>query len=167
MRKILLGMALLALTGCGGAATPATGGDTTGAQTSPVASAPVASAPASAAPSESALPSASPAGGGIETVGGTKLGGGSGDIEAQMVGFLASQIGKPADTLKLQSKEKMEWSDGSMGCPDPAALYMQVITPGYKLTYSDGTTTYDVRANEAGNIAVWCQDGKPTTIGQP
>lgn len=166
MRNIAIGLLLLSLTACG-AASPTTGSDSTGATNpSPVAStpasttAPVASTPAepSAAAVESPLPSGNP-------LGGVSIGGG--DFEPRVAGFLASQINQQADALTLQSKEEAEWSDGSLGCPDPATSYIQMIIPGYKLVYTDGTQTYNVHTNSDGSNAVWCDNGTPKNIGQP
>jgi type IV secretory pathway VirB10-like protein len=66
--------------------------------------------------------------------------------------------------LTIKSIEEQEWSDTSMGCPDPAALYLAVITPGYKIVLDDGTSEFDVRANSDGSIMVWCDNGRPVLM---
>lgn len=156
MRKLSLALLLLALTACGGG-TPATGSDSTGATSSAVASAeavPSAVASPMAVPSENATS--------IGTIGGNMGGGEAGGaIEQQALQTLQTQFGVNTAAFTLQGKEQTEWSDGSLGCPDPAAMYMQVITPGYKLTYTDGARTYELHTNDSGSQVVWCENGKP------
>ena len=164
MRKLAIGVLLLGLTACGAAAptSDSTGAASTAPSTAPVASAVPASESPAASPAASlggviALPSASPAAGNA-----------SGDgIEQQAVSFLAQQLNKPADTLTLQSRNEVEWSDGSLGCPDPATSYIQVITPGFKLVYTDGTATYNLHTNADGSNVIWCDKGQAKEIAQP
>lgn len=35
--------------------------------------------------------------------------------------------------IKIHSVERVNWNDSSLGLPEPDMMYMQVITPGYKL----------------------------------
>jgi hypothetical protein len=88
----------------------------------------------------------------------------AGSVEATVAQALAQQSGADVDGLQLTDKVAQEWSDSSLGCPDPATMYMQVITPGYKLTFSDGSKTYEVHTNEAGTNAVLCENGTPTVL---
>lgn len=66
--------------------------------------------------------------------------------------------------LTVKSIEEQEWSDTSLGCPDPAALYLAVITPGYKIILADETSEFDVRTNSDGSLMVWCDNGRPVTL---
>ncbi|MBV9790823.1 MAG: hypothetical protein JOZ51_21695 [Chloroflexi bacterium] len=155
MRKIAIGLLLLTLTACGGAATPTTGNDSTGG-------APVTGA------SPSSMPLGSPPAGGDAPVSGAP--GGDqlmevGDLEKNVMNLLATTTGKPADTLKLQNKEDAEWPNGGLGCPKEGMMYTEMIVPGYKLTYTDGATTYEVHTDRSGNSAVWCDNGEPKTLG--
>lgn len=164
MRKLAIGFLLLGLTACG-AATPAS--DSTGAaSTAPSTVAVASTAPASAAPATSA-PAASS--GGVITLPPSAAGSAAGgdQIESQAAALLAQQLNKPADTLTLQSREEVEWSDGSLGCPDPATSYIQVITPGFKLVYSDGAANYNVHTNADGSSVIWCDNGRIKQMGQP
>jgi hypothetical protein len=61
--------------------------------------------------------------------------------------------GLPAD-LKLLSSEQVQWSDSSLGCPQPGMMYAQVITSGYVLRFADGETTREVHVT--GDAALVC-----------
>jgi hypothetical protein len=155
MRKIAIGLLLLTLTACGGAATTTPGNDATGG-------APVTGA------SPSSMPLGSPPAGGDTPVEGSPSGDQLmevGDLEKNVMNLLATTTGKPADTLKLQNKEDAEWPNGGLGCPKEGMMYTEMIVPGYKLTYTDGSTTYEVHTDRSGNSAVWCDNGEPKTLG--
>ena len=47
---------------------------------------------------------------------------------------LADSAGCDAQAIQVVGVEEMEWSDSSLGCPKPGMMYMQVITPGYRVT---------------------------------
>lgn len=86
-------------------------------------------------------------------------------MDEQIKQQLAVTLGQPADTLTLVRKEHIEWSDSALGCPQPGMMYMQVLTPGYKLTFSDGTRTYDIHTGRQGTPAIWCDHGQSKRLG--
>jgi hypothetical protein len=47
---------------------------------------------------------------------------------------LADTLSCDSAAVTVVSVEEMEWSDSSLGCPKPGMMYMQVITPGYRVT---------------------------------
>jgi hypothetical protein len=157
IRSLTTGLLLLALTACGAAAPAAD--DSTGAApaASPAASAPAASEPV-ASPSTSAGLNGDLSGGSAAP---------TDEVTTQAAAFLATQLNTAAADLQLQSREEVEWNDSSLGCPAPDMMYMQVITPGFKLTYSDGTQTYELHTDADGSNVVWCDNGTPKQIGQP
>ena len=176
-------VALALLAGCSSASAPtvspspsAAGSASAGASASAVdapsgsasaggSSSPSASASTSASASEAADSSASAApsaSGSAGAVAGDL--GAQGRIVLQAITQLAAQTGVQASDLSLQTVEATEWSDGSLGCPDPATSYIQVITPGYKVVLTDGTRTYDIHASQQGNV-VWCDNGTPRSLG--
>lgn len=89
----------------------------------------------------------------------------AGSTEEKARQALAKQLGVAADDLQLIGKEANDWRDASLGCPDPAAMYAMVITPGFKYTFGDGTKTYAVHTNQEGSISVLCDSGKPISLG--
>jgi hypothetical protein len=55
----------------------------------------------------------------------------------------------------LLSVEPQQWSDSSLGCPKPGAMYQQVITSGYIVKFRSELRTYEVHV--FGEHAVLCQ----------
>jgi hypothetical protein len=44
---------------------------------------------------------------------------------------LAGQLNLNADQIRVIESKAVEWTDSSLGCPQPDMAYAQVITPGY------------------------------------
>ncbi len=76
---------------------------------------------------------------------------------------LVQTTGAESDAVTVVSTEEVEWSDSSLGCPDPDAMYAQVITPGYLLVLeSDGNTfNYHTGADPDGPLVQCTEDGTP------
>ncbi|HEX6287585.1 MAG TPA: hypothetical protein VFZ66_00265 [Herpetosiphonaceae bacterium] len=55
---------------------------------------------------------------------------------------LADTLGCDAQAVQIVDVEEMEWSDSSLGCPQPGMMYMQVITPGYRVTLEHSGQRY-------------------------
>jgi hypothetical protein len=71
---------------------------------------------------------------------------------------LAKDLGVQDSGIKLIGLEAVEWSDSSLGCPKPGETYLQVITPGYRVTleaqgqryeYHTDRTTRAVRCDKS------------------
>ena len=80
---------------------------------------------------------------------------GAGEIEAAAA---ADRSLPPA--APLESSEGVQWSDGSLGCPQEGYAYAQVITPGYKLVFDLVGTPYSVHTNADGSHMVVCEDSR-------
>ncbi len=70
---------------------------------------------------------------------------------------IAQKAGVGADELKLVSVAAQEWNDSSLGCPEEGMMYMQVITPGYKVVLEADGKQYEAHTDRSGR-AVTCQD---------
>jgi hypothetical protein len=46
---------------------------------------------------------------------------------------LATQRGISPSDVKVLSVEAVVWPDSSLGCPEPGQMYLQVLTPGYRV----------------------------------
>lgn len=71
---------------------------------------------------------------------------------------LAKKLNINPAQIKIVSEEKVEWNDGSMGCPDPDMMYTQALVDGTKVILSAEKKTYDYHAGT---------DGKPFLCEKP
>lgn len=158
MRLALALVITLSLTACGGAASaPAQNGAATTVTTPAVATEAAATpvpvvtdAPTTAATGAAAAPA------------GTSLPAGS--VEAKAAAVLSKQVGVDLSKLTLTSKEQQEWPNPGLGCPKRGVMYTEVITPGFKLTYTDGAKTYQVHTDQSGARAVLCENNQPVDL---
>ena len=76
---------------------------------------------------------------------------------------LIQASGVASDEITVLSAEEVEWSDSSLGCPDPDTMYAQVITPGYLIVLeSDGSTfNYHTGTDPEGPLVQCTEDGTP------
>lgn len=62
----------------------------------------------------------------------------------------AAALGISPDDVTVTAIEPVDWSDASLGCPQPGYVYAQVITPGYSVTVTAGGQTYEVHMDSQG-----------------
>ena len=79
-------------------------------------------------------------------------------VEAAARAVLADEVGATETALSLNSAEKVEWPDASLGCPQEGFAYAQLQIPGYRLLFSHQGAVYAVHTNEDGSRAVVCED---------
>jgi hypothetical protein len=70
-----------------------------------------------------------------------------GRIARQAGAFLAGRLEVDASQVIVNSVEGLEWPSGALGCPQPGQMYIQVITPGYRVVLSVGGDTYEVHTD--------------------
>jgi hypothetical protein len=86
-------------------------------------------------------------------------------VAAEVQTILANHLGVAPDTLTLESSEARDWPDSALGCPAPGRMYVQVVTPGYLLVFSDAEgQRYPVHTTSTGNTLILCQDDQPVRI---
>ncbi len=78
---------------------------------------------------------------------------------------LVQATGAESDAITVVSTEEVEWSDSSLGCPDPDAMYAQVITPGFLIVLeSEGNTVnFHTGINPDGPLVQCTEDGTPAS----
>ena len=69
---------------------------------------------------------------------------------------LARRLGLALEVIQLVSVEAVDWSDTSLGCPQPGMMYAQVITPGFLIELEAMGQTYEYHTDEDSS-AVLCQ----------
>lgn len=73
----------------------------------------------------------------------------------------SDRSGVPVDRIGVTQAEAVEWSDGSLGCPEPGQMYTQAIEPGYHVLLDADGVELDYRATVRGNFRVCESDGPP------
>ncbi|MBI3943224.1 MAG: hypothetical protein HY326_09445 [Chloroflexi bacterium] len=62
--------------------------------------------------------------------------------------------------------EEVEWRDSSLGCPEPGKMYLQVITPGYRVVLQKDGETIEVHTDKSGERIVICNMPTPNAGSQ-
>lgn len=65
---------------------------------------------------------------------------------------LAALTGLDPATFNTVRAEQVLWADGSLGCPVPGRLYIQVQTAGYWIQLEAAGKTYDYRSTTSGPV---------------
>ena len=79
---------------------------------------------------------------------------------------LADALGCGVQEFSVTNVEDVEWSDSSLGCPQPDMMYMQVITPGSRITLERGGQQYVVHTDR-GHRAVRCDSSRRPASQKP
>lgn len=79
----------------------------------------------------------------------------AGTPAALAIEAVSKSTGVAAEQLTVTSSVATDFSDSSLGCPQPDMAYLQVITPGHKVMIDYNGQAYDVRV--AGGRAVICE----------
>ena len=76
------------------------------------------------------------------------------------VADLARQRSVDASRIQVVGVESVEWSDSSLGCPEPGRAYAQVITPGFRIRLTlDGQPV--VYHADRANRVILCANPRP------
>lgn len=65
---------------------------------------------------------------------------------------LAARLKVPESRITLALLEEATWNDSSLGCPQPGFMYMQVITPGYRIMLEVDGTQYEYHSDRGRNV---------------
>jgi hypothetical protein len=65
---------------------------------------------------------------------------------------LAKDLGVQDSGIRLIGLEAVEWSDSSLGCPKPGENYLQVITPGYRVTLEAQGQSYEYHTDRTTRV---------------
>ena len=76
------------------------------------------------------------------------------EIAIEKKAALASVLKVDEGEIEVVSTEVVDWPDSSLGAPEEGKMYMQVITPGFKIIYKAQGKTYEVHTNQDGTLAV-------------
>ncbi len=76
---------------------------------------------------------------------------------------VSKHLAVPVEQITLQQAQAVDWPDSSLGCSQPGMMYMQVITPGFKVLLTAGKESYPVHVG--GARAVVCVRGAGDASG--
>jgi hypothetical protein len=98
------------------------------------------------------------------------VGEGIAEVEAAREAF-AEDLGVPIDSVRVIDYEQVTWNDSSLGCSKKGQSYLQVLTPGYRVTLeSDGVVrTYHTDLASGGRPpqVVYCAGPGVTSPFEP
>ena len=79
---------------------------------------------------------------------------------------LAQRLSISVAQINLVEATEVEWSDSSLGCPQPGFDYLQVITPGYLILLEVNAQTYEYHSNRDAYF-VYCENSSPPSLPKP
>lgn len=83
-------------------------------------------------------------------------------VEVRARAALSAILNAPADSFTLVDIHAKNWSDSSLGCPEPGMMYMQVIIPGHSVTLAHQYLPHQQR-----NYAVHLGPRRAVVCGTP
>jgi hypothetical protein len=72
------------------------------------------------------------------------------DLQSAVIEDVARRSGKQRDAVSIMLAESVTWSDGSLGCPEPGALYTQALVRGYRVVAVAGDQRFEYHAGLKG-----------------
>ena len=75
---------------------------------------------------------------------------------------LSERLSVSVDQINVGEVTEVEWSDSSLGCPQPGMSYLQVITPGYRLLLEAGGAQYEYHSSR-DTYFVYCENPNPAS----
>jgi hypothetical protein len=74
----------------------------------------------------------------------------------QALAEVSATTGIPLEELEIVTTEAVEWPSSALGCPMPGQMYLDVITPGFRIEVRAGDELFDVGTNLDGSAFVVC-----------
>jgi hypothetical protein len=71
---------------------------------------------------------------------------------------LANTLTIGIDAIQVLKVEEVEWSDASLGCPQPGYMYPQVIVEGYLVELQVGETKYAIHSDSTPSQLILCSE---------
>jgi hypothetical protein len=87
------------------------------------------------------------------------------DLIQRAIADLVLRTGATDANIKVVSAMAVTWNDGSLGCPTPGEVYLQVLVEGYQIQLSYQGNTYDYHAS--AKAVFLCENGLQMQAGSP
>lgn len=76
---------------------------------------------------------------------------------AAAVADLTQRLAIDEQEILVQVVEAVDWSDASLGCPQPGMMYAQAITSGFRVVFEVDGKIYDYHTDRRGS-AILCEE---------
>lgn len=90
----------------------------------------------------------------VEQAPGDESGAVTGEVPDEMLDRVMADLEKRSgavrSTFTVKRAESTQWSDGSLGCPEPGHEYTQALVNGYWIVIEHDGRYYDYRASDRG-----------------
>ena len=86
------------------------------------------------------------------------------ELQTAAIEDLAGRLSVDQSTITVTRHEEVEWSDGSLGCPQPGFNYTQAITPGYLIVLTVDGRDYEYHGRPGGS-PFYCPAPYPPAAG--
>jgi hypothetical protein len=88
----------------------------------------------------------------------------TGEIPIELLNSILKDLtvrsGVALEKISVIQAQEIIWNDGSLGCPQPGAMYTQALVNGYWVILEVGNQKYDYRATKTGYFFL-CEGGQP------
>jgi hypothetical protein len=93
----------------------------------------------------------------------------AGDVPLELleaaVADAAERAGVEAGSVSVLLAERVTWSDGSLGCPEPGMMYTQALVPGYRVVVEAGGNELAFHGASGGDGLRFCAQPEPPAEG--
>lgn len=88
------------------------------------------------------------------------------NILDEIIADLVGSTGADPQSIQVVRAEVVVWNDGSLGCPKPGEVYIQILINGYWVVLLVEGIEYDYRASDTGYFFL-CEGGGSLLISPP
>ena len=81
-------------------------------------------------------------------------------LERAAQAALADAAQRTGDEATVVAAERVTWSDGSLGCPQPGQMYTQALVEGVRIVVASGDRTLHYHGSVDGEPG-YCEDPEP------
>lgn len=74
---------------------------------------------------------------------------------------LADRLGLALEAVTVESVEEVTWRDSALGCPAPGMMYLQVLTPGYRIVLEAEGEEYTYHTDRGNQLVLCGSKGQP------
>ena len=74
---------------------------------------------------------------------------------------LSERLNLDVSQIDVVTVESVQWNDSALGCPQPGMMYLQAITPGYRITLEAEGERYTYHTDRGSQVILCGPDGRP------